>query len=76
MENKVVYSKVGKKEKLQLVRLVDASYKNDEKSVGGMMLFIADENITKASLVIWKSNQIESVCHSSKYAETLVLNIF
>ena len=51
-ENKVVYSKVGEKEKLQLVGIVDASYKNDEKSVGGMMLLIADENMTKASPVM------------------------
>ena len=54
-ENKVVYSKVGEKEKLQLIGIVDASYKNDEKSVGGMMLLIADEKMTKASPVMWKS---------------------
>ena len=73
-ENKVVYNKVGEKEKLQLVGIVDASYKNDEKSVGGMMLLIADEKMTKASPVMWKSKQIERVCHSSKDAETLALS--
>ena len=51
-ENKVVYSKVGEKEKLQLIGIVDASYKSDEKSVGGMLLMIADKHITKASLVM------------------------
>ena len=62
-ENKVMYSKVGEKEKLQLIGIVDVSYKNDEKSVGGMMLMIADEKMTKASLVMWKSKQIEYVIH-------------
>ena len=73
-ENKVVYSKVGEKEKLQLIGIVDASYKSDEKSVGGMLLMIADEQMTKASLVMWKSKQIDRVCHSSKDAETLALS--
>ena len=69
-----MYSKVGEKEKLQLLGIVDASYKNDEKSVGGMMIMIADEKMTKASPVVWKSKQIDRVCHSSKDAETLTLS--
>ena len=51
-DNKVVYSKVGEKEKLQLIGIVDASYKSDEKSVGGMLLMIADKQMTKASPVM------------------------
>ena len=35
---------------------------------------IADEQITKASPVMWKSKQIDRVCYSSKDAETLVLS--
>ena len=35
-ENKVVYGKVGEKDKLQVIGIVDASYKSDEKSIGGM----------------------------------------
>ena len=70
----MVYSKVGEKEKLQLIGIVDASYKSDEKSVGGMLLMIADEQMTKASPVMWKSKQIDRVCHSSKDAETLAMN--
>ena len=73
-ENKVIYGKVGEKEKLQLIGIVDASFKTDEKSVGGMMLMIANEQMTKASPVMWKSKQIERVCHSSKDAETLALS--
>ena len=74
-ENKVVYSKVGEKEKLQLIGIVDDSYKNDKKFVGGMMLMIADEKMTKASPVMWKSKHIDRVCHSSKDAETLAIII-
>ena len=68
------YGKLGEKEELQLIGIVDASYKSDEKSVGGMMMLLADKNLTKASAVMWKSKQIERVCHSSKDAETLALS--
>ena len=53
---------------------MDASYKSDEKSVGVRLLRIVDEQMTKASLVMWKSKQIDRVCHSSKDAETLVFS--
>ena len=69
-ENKVMYSKVGENKNLQLLGIIDASYKNDEKSVGGMLLMIADEKMTKASPVMWKSKQIDRVCHSSKDTDT------
>ena len=35
---------------------------------------LANEQMTKASPVMWKSKQIERVCHSSKDAETLALS--
>ena len=35
---------------------------------------IANKNLTKASPIMWKSKQIERVCHSSKYAETLAMD--
>ena len=53
---------------MQVIGVVDASYKSDEKSVGGMLIMIAD-----ASPIMWKSKQIERVCHSSKDAETLAM---
>ena len=46
-DNKVVYSKVGEREKLKLIGIVDTSYKSDEKFVGGMLLMIADEQMIK-----------------------------
>ena len=44
-----MYGEVGEKEKLQLIGIVDALYKSDEKSVGGILLMIADEQMTKTS---------------------------
>merc|ERR1712025_1070376 len=73
-ENKVVYSRVDDKEILQIIGVVDASYKSDEKSIGGMLVMIADERMTVASAIMWKSKQIERVCHSSKDAETLAMS--
>ena len=59
---------------MQVVGIVDASYKSDEKSVGGMLLMISDEQMNKASPVMWKSKQIDRVYHSSKDAEKLALS--
>ena len=42
--------------------------------MGGMLLLIANKQLTKASPVMWKSKQIDRVCHSSKDAETLALS--
>ena len=72
-ENRVVYEKIGDKEKLQIIGIVDASYKSDQKSIGGMMIVLADEKMTRASPLMWKSKQIDRVCHSSKDAETLAM---
>ena len=70
----MAYGKIGEKEELQLIGIVDASYKTDEKSVGGIILMLANEQMRKARLLMWKSKQIERVCHLSKDAETLALS--
>ena len=57
-----------------MIGVVDASYKSDEKSIGGMLIMIADDRMTVASPIMWKSKQIECVCHSSKDAETLAMS--
>ena len=72
-ENKIIYGKIGDRETLQVVGIVDASYKSDEKSIGGMMIVLTNENMTKASPLMWKAKQIDRVCHSSKDAETLAM---
>ena len=73
-DNVVTYGRLGSKEKLQLVGIVDASYKTDEKSVAGMLMLLANEDLTRASPIFWKSKQIECICHSSKDAETLAMS--
>merc|ERR1712112_551590 len=72
-ENKIINGRIGDKETLQVIGIVDASYKSDEKSIGGMMIVLADEKMTKASPLMWKGKQIYRVCHSSKDAETLAI---
>ena len=59
---------------MQSIRVEDSSFKQDDKAVGGVILLLADKNFERASPKYWKTKQIERVCHSSKDAETLVLN--
>merc|ERR1712115_311225 len=65
-ENKIIYRKIGDRENLQVVGIVDASYKPDNKSIGGMIIVLTNENMTIASPLMWKAKQIDRVCHSSK----------
>ena len=37
----------------------------------GVLLFLTDENMTKAAPIYWKSKTITRVCYSSKDAETI-----
>ena len=70
-ENRIFYRKIGDRENLQIIGIVDASYKSDDNSIAGMIIALANENMTKASPLMWKAKQIARVCHSSKDAETL-----
>ena len=72
-DSKIKYGHIGNKEDLVVIGLGDASYKQDDKAVGGVILLLANSSFTKASPIFWKSKQIERVCHSSKDAETLNL---
>ena len=60
---------MGPKEELQVIEIVDASYKSDVKKVGGIMLMI--------EVRIWRecfhSKKIDKVYTSSKEAETRAL---
>ena len=56
-----------------IIGVGDASYKQDDKAIGGIFLFLANSSMTCAAPIFWKSKQIERVCHSSKDAETLNL---
>ena len=54
-----------------IIGIGDASFKSDDKAVGGVLLFLANEDMTRAAPVYWKSKTISRVCYSSKDAETL-----
>ena len=69
-ESKVQFGRIGKKEDLMIVGIGDALYKSDDKAVGGVLLFLTDARMTRASPMYWKAKQIEYVCHSSKDADT------
>ena len=72
-ESKVKYEHIGEKDDLMVVGIGDASLKSGDKAVGGVMLFLTNSAMTRASPIYWKAKQIERVCHSSKDAETLNL---
>merc|ERR1712240_834784 len=38
-----------------------------------MMIVLTNEDLTKASPLMWKAKQIDRICHSSKDAETLAM---
>ena len=72
-ENKVVYGKLGEREELQVVGIVDASFKPAEKAIAGMIIVLTNKDMTKASPLMWKAKQIDGVCLSSKDAETVAM---
>ena len=56
-----------------VVGIGDTSLKTGDKAVGGVILFLTNSSMTRASLIYWKAKQIDRVCHSLKDAETLNL---
>ena len=67
----IKFERIREREDLVIVGIGDASFKSDEKAVGGVLLFMTDSRMTRASPIYWKSKQIDRVCHSSKDTETL-----
>ena len=68
-ESRIKYGRIGAADDLVIVGLGDASYKQDEKAIGGIFLFLANSSLTRAAPIFWKAKQIARVCHSSKDAE-------
>ena len=56
-ESKIKYSHIGNKEDLVIIRLGDASYKHNDKAIGGVILLLANSSFTKASPIYWKINK-------------------
>ena len=69
-ESKVSFSSVGPKEDLVVYGLSDASFKADDKSIGGSIIMLGNTSNNSAVPLYWKSKTIAQVCHSAKDAET------
>ena len=65
------FLRIGSREDLMIVGIGDTSFKTEDKAAGGVMLFLANSSMTKASPMYWKAKTIARVCHSSKDAETM-----
>ena len=69
--SKMKFSKIAPKDDLMIVGVGDASFKLDDKAVGGVLLFLSNTSMTRAAPIYWKSKTISRVCYSSKDAETI-----
>ena len=69
-ESRMLFTNADMKE---VIGVGDASYKWDDKPVGGNFILISNKKTNKVVPVFWKSNQIARAVHSSKDAETLNL---
>ena len=69
---KVVYKSIVEDlEDLEIVGIGDASYKWDDKSVGGNVILLSNKKTDDKLPLYWKSKQIVRTVHASKDAETL-----
>ena len=69
--SKVFYTRIEHKYNLEIIGIGHASYKIYEYPIGGNLIFIKEGNSSGASLVYWKTKQIQKAAHSSKDSETL-----
>ena len=72
-KSKIKYGYLEDVNDLVVVGIGDASYKQDDKAIGGIFLFLSNLSMTSASPIFWKTKQINRVCHSSK--DTEILNL-
>ena len=57
-DSKIKYGHLGNKEELVVIGLGYASYKQDDKAIGGVNLLLANSSFTKVSPIYSKSKQI------------------
>ena len=69
--SKLRFSRIGPKDDLIVVGIGDASFKAEDKAVGGVLLFLSNSSMTRAAPIYWKSKTISRVCYSSKDAQTI-----
>ena len=72
--SKIKFSKIARKENSIVVGVGDASFKSDDKAIGGVLLFLANEEMTRVTPIFWKSKTIARVCYNSKDAETISIS--
>ena len=70
-DSKIKFSRIPARDDLIVVGIGDASFKSEEKAVGGVLLFLANSQMTKALPIYWKAKTISRVCHISNDVETL-----
>ena len=58
-ESKIKYGYLRDMNDLVIVGIGDASYKQDDKAIGGVLIFLANSSLTPASPIYWKSKQIK-----------------
>ena len=59
--SKMKFSKIAPKDDLMIVGIGDASFISDDKAVGGVLLFLTNESMTRAAPIYWKSKTISRV---------------
>ena len=69
--SKLKFSRIRPKEDLVILGIGDASFKSDDKAVGGVMLFLSNSSMTRAVPIYWNSKTISKICYSSKDMETI-----
>ena len=67
----VIFSRIGNRESLEVIRIGDSSYNGDKKYICGELIFMKKVNSDRESPIYYKTKQIDRVSHSSKDAETL-----
>ena len=52
--SKLKFSRIGLKEDLIILGIGDASFKSDDKAVGGVLLFLSNSSMNRAVPIYWK----------------------
>ena len=68
--SKVFFRSVGTPLDLVVFGIGDASYKSDDRAIGGEIVLLGNGYSDRAVPIYWKSKIIRQICHSAKDAET------
>ena len=60
--SKLKFSRIGQKEDLIILGIGDASFKSNDKAIGGVLLFLFNSSMTRGIPFYWKSKTISRVC--------------